>query len=154
MTSRVRGIPRTITKIDGRITYDLIEMLQLRGKGWSYQELAVRYERERTTLLHQGKKWGVEVGCVVVADPDGFPVVIGFDDTIIDKNKRVAAPILKKTVNEMKGKKIPVKISKYQHLFEDQINPGKSYAQYVKEAKKRPLEGRYMREHRLDWRVV
>ena len=142
-------------KKDVRITYDLVEMLQLRAKGWTHRYLAERFGRERTTLLHQCKKWGVEVGSIVTADADGMPVVYnppnvrpgrnGFKNDVI----RVVKPKEAIVVDRFKKIKSSPKRLKYAHLIEDS-NPGKSYKEYLEEAKQRALEGKYIREHRLD----
>lgn len=154
-------------KIDSRITYDLVEMLQLRAIGWRHQELAKKYNRERTTLLHQCKKWGVEPGAIVSVDAEGTPIVLGYDPKIITVRspnasyKAMKESISKKVVVPQPEKDLlilptpppppdPPKPPKYADLFEEDCR-FRTYKDYLREAKKRPIEARYMREHRLDW---
>lgn len=108
-----------------RMDFDLMEMFVLRRAGWSYSSLGRKYRKDHTTIMHHCKKHAV------------VPLV----------------PVFNPRENNMKM--IPVMVvekrfvpGKYDAYLAQQTNPGKSYKQYLAEAKKRPIEKDYLSNHR------
>jgi IS30 family transposase len=90
------------------------QMLRLRSEGMSYPKIGKMFNKDHSTILYWCKRFSVDIGTSV---PEA-------DDLDWRINK----------------KPIPNKY-KYSALMEETINPGKNYADYLKEAelrKKRP----------------
>jgi hypothetical protein len=94
-------------------------MLELRVLGWSYSKLGRYFHKDHTTIIYHCVKWGI----VPFKLPPPVPE-IEFEDVVSYKKK----------------KKEPRTFYKYSVLLDDEqdgpINPGKSYKQYLEDAKK------------------
>lgn len=102
----------------------LAGMLSLRLGGWKYRRLAEVYRVDKSTIRHWCDKYGIQ--------PQIPEAKIGLEQR---EEVKLTLVELVRVV-----KKLPVsQVHKYQALFdeEDNVNPGKSYAEYVAEAKKR-----------------
>ncbi len=102
-----------------KITFNILEMLQLRIQGWSTISLGAKYNRDHTTILYHCKKYGIEPGKLPIAE----------------------IPNIKFTIDEPEEftPKTPPKIYKYAHLFfNEKINEGKSYREYIDEVSNKP----------------
>ena len=118
--------------MDSRIDWDLKEMLELWLAGWSYSDLGKRYGRDHSTIMHHIQK--------------KFPVE--YENRKVNRvalpyrGKRVSADERRKRILERKDV-----APQYAHLmrYDDDINEGKSYTEYLKEALKRPAERHYDR---------
>jgi hypothetical protein len=107
-------------------TFDVMEMLELRAKGWTYSELGRKYGKDHTTIMHSCKKFGVVPNQPVPAQ----------------RIPKVPSDPFQEEERPMKKKK---KIQdKYAYIFDEPVNPGKTYAQYMADARKRPAERQYM----------
>lgn len=112
-------------KIGRRNTFDVDEMLALRRVGWTFTRLAQAYEVDHSTIIYHCQKHKVEPETDVrigVARPG--------------RGEKKQRPSVKKVPPPEK----PVKLSKYEHLFNDPINPGKPYSEYMKQEKARPKD--------------
>lgn len=91
--------------------FDLEEMLTLRAQGWSTIALGIRYNKDHTTIVYHCKKNGVKS----VERPRRL-----LDPEIIE-------PILPR-----------IKVcDKYANLFDEPMNRGKTYKQYLEESRAR-----------------
>lgn len=100
-------------------SFDIQEMLHYRSLGMGFSELGRKYGKDHTTIIYHCKRYGVTPA---VAPPDlgTLEVVPSYEPPP------------------------PREKYKYQHLLEEEdLNPGKTYKQYLAEALKRPVEKRY-----------
>lgn len=100
-------------------TFDVDEMIELWKTGeWSYSALARKYGKDHTTIMHHIKRVGLWIP---------KPVLV-----IVRPRKKRTAYFLPPPVIVP-----PQTPHKYDHLlYEQEPNKGKTYAQYLKEAKK------------------
>jgi hypothetical protein len=85
--------------------FDLQEMLGLASSGVSPYELAAKYGKDRTTILHHCRKHGIVCKRAARAKP---------------------AP-----VTATQEEKVPKPPHKYQHIFDEPICRGHTYAEYL-----------------------
>jgi hypothetical protein len=92
--------------------FNLEEMLLLRAQGWSTIALGNRYQKDHTTIVYHCKKHGVSVP-PRITESGTLPI------------KEVSAPA-----------RLPSR-DKYAYAYEEPINNGKSYKEYLREQKMR-----------------
>jgi hypothetical protein len=107
-------------------TFDVMEMLELRRQGSTYSELGRKYGKDHTTIMHSCKKFGVFPNMPM---PQVIKLKKGIDKLFLDDEK----PVVHRNIQD-----------KYAYIFDEPVNPGKSYEEYMADARKRPAERRYM----------
>lgn len=85
------------------------EILALRASGWSIMALSIKYTRDRTSIRHHLVKYSVVPLTTVV-------------DVRIERPPRIE-------------QKAPA--HKYDYLFDEPVNKGKNYREYIDEANRR-----------------
>lgn len=139
---------------DARVDWDVQEMLRLRQEGWSYHRLGSKYGRDHSTIMYhclreglvgihaQKKAKDIEEMFELRQQGWNYPALaekFGIRREAIfahcKKNHLTTKELLAAGV-VMHKKRPPV----YRGLQDDgeQINPGKSYAEYLQEALQRP----------------
>jgi len=108
-------------------TFDVMEMLDLRSQGWSYSALGRKYGKDHTTIMHSCKKFGVVPNKPIPVQEE--KPKNGVADTFYEEEK----PVVKRNIQD-----------KYAHIWDEPVNPGKTYEEYMADARKRPAERRYM----------
>lgn len=106
-------------------TFDVMEMLELRRQGVSYSELGRKYGKDHTTIMHSCKKFGVVPNTPM---PQGINLKKASDTPLNEEEE----PVVKLNIQD-----------KYAYIFDQAVNPGKTYQEYLAEARKRPIEKRY-----------
>jgi hypothetical protein len=109
-----------------RMNFDLHEMLNLRRSGWSFSALGFKYGKDHTTIMHHCKKHGVVSQIPVYTSRGNVP-----------------RPMF---IEEVRKNFIP---GKYDEYLSQPTNPGKTYKQYLAEAKNRTIEKDYLENHRF-----
>lgn len=109
-------------------------MLELRKQGWSYSALGRRYGKDHTTILYHCEKANVA--------PE-VPVVI--QKTF--KNEKIINVAIEPKEKEIP--KPPPKPDKYANIISPKEKKLRSYASYLKEALRRPIERHYFNTERL-----
>ncbi len=100
-------------------TFDVNEMLKLRAMGWGFSELGRKYGKDHTTIMYHCQKFGV----VAFEPPPLMPNI----EWIVERETDNIF------TRQQKGR------SKYDYLLleaDGKINEGKSYKQYIEDAKK------------------
>lgn len=108
-------------------TFDVMEMLELRAQGWTFAALGRKYGKDHTTIIHSCKKFSVVPNQPVRNEriKKGLPGSFQMEEkSVLKKKKRIQ--------------------DKYAYIFDEPVNPGKTYEQYLAEAKKRPIEKHYL----------
>lgn len=122
------------------VGFDLEEMLELRRKGWSFKALGFKYGKDHTTMVHHCHRNNVHPEGREFRKPKR---------RILKRIKPVkVVPKIEKPV--WKPKPQEPKVDKYAEVYDYQERPStRSYASYLKEALKRPVEKHYMDRYRL-----
>lgn len=111
-----------------RLNYDLAEMLELRSKGMSYSKLGRIYKKDRTTIMFHCRKYGIQIG--ISPSIRTLPIASKFNQM----------PVESVQIFKSKHPKLP---HKYEYLFEEKTSGGKTYAEYLAESLRRPIERNY-----------
>lgn len=125
------------------MTFDVEAMLELWKTGkYTYNELARRFKKDHTTIMHHVKKAGLWVP--MIPQPRILDCAGGGEKTKFNRGLFNADPlrvhdnsILNRPLKVPEIKAPPV-VHKYDHLLYEDVNTKtKTYAQYLAQAKKR-----------------
>ena len=109
-------------------TFDVNEMLALRKAGWTLPRLALAYSVDHSTILYHCQKHDVkpETNVRIGIEPkERLPKVTKFEVPTVRERPVKVEPT-------------PDLPPKYAHLLDTHENKGKSYKEYLKDAKARP----------------
>lgn len=95
-------------------TFDLNEMLKLRVAGWGYSALGRKFNLDHTTIIYHCKKFNVH------------PSAVALKKVKFWRKEKEEESVL-----------TPMRPYKYDYLLYEKMNPGKNYAQYLKDVEKR-----------------
>jgi len=117
------------------LDFDLQLMIDLRNSDpikWNYSALGRYFKRDHTTIMYHFRRLGMATGKqrgVEMYKLRGL-------ETLSQYKKRQALAIIQ-----------PVSIHKYDFIFTEKLNPGKTYKEYLAEAKKRTTERNYIKTY-------
>lgn len=100
-----------------RMDFDLQEMLKLRSEGWSTVALGRKYQKDHTTVTYHCRKHGIGPGVHIPATDE-----IRAAEAIV---------VAKEAIPEVKPP------HKYQHIIDEPICRGHTYAEYIEIARAR-----------------
>lgn len=112
--------------------FNLREMLQLRGEGWSYSALGRKYNKDHTTILYHCLRLGVAKN-----QPPSLASIQEMERLKINEQGEIEEE------EEEEEVVIPRVAPKYAYLVDEEVNRGKMYHEYLKEMLTRPIERRY-----------
>ena len=123
-------------------TFNVREMLSLYIAGATLVDLGHKYHKDHTTILYHCKKWGVAGNIHSTTYKRSESVTVGTLPDIIFSEKE--------TQPDYQPPPKKPKPHKYDDLLNEKTQPGKSYQQYLKEARERDVWYRtYTPEHHL-----
>lgn len=119
------------------ISFDIVRMIELRKLGWAYSALAREFGKDHTTIMYHCRRLG-----------------LGTKDeerkTLIEKGMREY-----ELRNNVRWGQKARKVYKYDYLLmEENVNPGKSYKEYLTESLRRPVEKRYYEIYHTDYGIT
>lgn len=104
-------------------------MIQLRKEGWGYSALGKKFSKDHTTIMYHC----IRLGLGTSKKGRGELTSDGVKEYLLRKNG-ITPP--------------PRKVHKYDYLlYEKNVNPGKSYKEYLKEALQRQTDRNYYKTY-------